>query len=138
MHMLSSLLNLPTILAQAPAQPEISGAAAAGGIIGIVILGLFSLVLFVFLIMALVKQFQNDPAWHGIIGIITCGLYTYIWGWINSTRLNLKKFMLIWTVVWVLGFLANIIFAGAFAALVGSKAMEAERVRQSQPAPEQN
>jgi len=139
MHTLSSLLNLPTILAQDPAPPQISGAAAAGGIIGVVIIGLFSLALLVFLIMGLVKQFKNDPAWHGIVGIVTCGLYTYIWGWINSTRLNLKKFMIAWTIVWVLSILAQIVFGAALAAAVGSQAMEQERmIRAQQRAPEQN
>ena len=48
-------------------------------------------------IIVLIKQFQNDTPVHGIIGILTCGLYTYIWGWMKSGQMNLKKMMLIWT-----------------------------------------
>ena len=32
-----------------------------------------------------------------ILGII-CGLYTYIWGWINADAKGLKKTMINWTI----------------------------------------
>jgi hypothetical protein len=30
---------------------------------------------------------------------LICGLYTFIWGWINAIRLNIKNIMLIWTLL---------------------------------------
>jgi hypothetical protein len=75
------------------------------GILGMVA-GLGSLVCF---IMVLIKQFQDAGPLHGIIGIVTCGIWTFIWGWINSGRLFLRNLMLIWTACWVLA----IIFQGA-------------------------
>jgi hypothetical protein len=58
---------------------------------------------FVCWIMVLIKQFQDSGPLHGIIGIVTCGIWTYIWGWIHSGRLGLRNMMLIWTGLWILG-----------------------------------
>jgi hypothetical protein len=58
---------------------------------------------FVCWIMVLIKQFQSGSVVHGIIGIVTCGLWTFIWGWMNAGKLALKNLMLIWTVLIVVG-----------------------------------
>lgn len=71
------------------------------GILGMVA-GLGALVIW---IMVLIKQFQDAGPLHGIIGIVTCGIWTYIWGWMNSGRLGLRNLMLIWTACWVLSFI---------------------------------
>jgi hypothetical protein len=68
---------------------------------------LVSLVILVCFIFVLVKQFQVGGAVHGIIGIITCGIWTFIWGWINATKANVKTVMLVWTALIVL----NIVLA---------------------------
>ena len=49
------------------------------------------------LIIVLIKQFQNAGVVHGIIGIITCGIWTFIWGWINAREQNIISLMLLWT-----------------------------------------
>ena len=49
-------------------------------------------------IMVLIQMFKNAGVLHGILGII-CGLYAFIWGWMNNTKLNLKTIMLVWTVL---------------------------------------
>jgi hypothetical protein len=67
------------------------------------LVGLGSLVCFV---MVVVKLFQQKGVLHGILGII-CGLYTLIWGWMNAAKLNIKKLMLIWTILVVVGIILN-------------------------------
>ena len=67
------------------------------GLAGLV--GLGSLVCW---IMVLIKQFQSSVV-HGIIGLVTCGLWTLIWGWINAGKLNLRNLMLVWTILIVAG-----------------------------------
>jgi hypothetical protein len=61
-------------------------------------------------IIVLIKLFQNEGALKGILGLI-CGLYTFIWGWMNATRLGIKNIMLIWTVLliiyMILGFMGG-------------------------------
>ncbi|UCF94249.1 MAG: hypothetical protein JSW39_08845 [Desulfobacterales bacterium] len=47
-------------------------------------LALIELILTVLFIVVLVKQFRRDGALKGILGIISCGIYTFIWGWINT------------------------------------------------------
>jgi hypothetical protein len=47
-------------------------------------------------VMVLIKMFPAEGPLKGILGII-CGLYTYVWGWMNSSRFNLKTIMLAWT-----------------------------------------
>jgi hypothetical protein len=58
-------------------------------------------------IIVLIKQFQEGGLLHGIIGIITCGLWTLIWGWINAGKLNIRNLMLIWTVLWLAAIILN-------------------------------
>lgn len=47
-------------------------------------------------IIVVIKLFQTKGVLHGILGIL-CGLYTFIWGWMEAGRLNIKNIMLIWT-----------------------------------------
>ena len=58
-------------------------------------------------IIVLIKQFQEGGLLHGIIGIITCGIWTLIWGWINAGKLNIRNLMLIWTVLWLAAIILN-------------------------------
>jgi hypothetical protein len=83
----------------------------AGGLVGI-IASLIGLVCLVLWIIVLIKQFQDAGAVHGIIGIVTCGIWTFIWGWMNATRLNIKNIMLIWTLLIIVGFVLRIFFIG--------------------------
>jgi len=63
-------------------------------------------------IAVLVKLFQEEGALKGILGLI-CGLYTYIWGWINSNRLGIRNIMLIWTVLIIVLIILNFLTAGS-------------------------
>ena len=50
-------------------------------------------------IMVLIKQFKNGGPLHGIIGLITFGFWTFIWGWMKHKGLYLTKVMIVWTVL---------------------------------------
>ena len=63
-------------------------------------------------IIVLIKQFQNAGVVHGIIGIITCGLWTFIWGWMNASKLNIKNIMMIWTLLFILCIILNVMSGG--------------------------
>ncbi len=65
------------------------------------IAGLGSLVCW---IMVLVKFFQTKNVVHGVIGIITCGLWALIWGWVTHAKLGLTKIMIIWTICIIISF----------------------------------
>ena len=80
---------------------------------------LIGLASFVCFILVLIKQFQNAGPVHGIIGIITCGIWTFIWGWMNATKLNIKNIMLAWTLLIIVSIIINVMF-GAFYALPGT------------------
>ena len=81
------------------------------GILAIVL----DVVVLVCFIIVLIKQFQNAGAVHGIIGIVTCSIWTLIWGWMNAAKLNIKNIMIIWTlalvVCIVLGFIGGFSFS---------------------------
>lgn len=64
------------------------------------------------LIIVLIKQFQNGGVVHGIIGIVTCGLWTFIWGWMNASNLNIKNIMMIWTVLFIICVILNVMSGG--------------------------
>jgi hypothetical protein len=61
-------------------------------------------------IFVLVKLFQKEGVWKGILGLI-CLLYTYIWGWmhINDESLKIRTWMYVWTAAIVLGIVLNVI-----------------------------
>jgi len=61
-------------------------------------------------IMVLLKMFPAEGPVKGILAII-CGLYAFIWGWMNAGRFNLKNIMLIWTVAILASVVAS--FMGA-------------------------
>jgi tetratricopeptide (TPR) repeat protein len=50
-------------------------------------------------IIILIKMFKNDSALKGIIGLLTCGLFTYVWGWMKHKQLALTKMMIVWTIM---------------------------------------
>lgn len=76
---------------------------------------LLALIAFVVQILVVVKMFQNAGALHGILGII-CGLYAYIWGWMNSGKLNIRNLMIIWTALIILIIILNLVFGASMAA----------------------
>ena len=80
---------------------------------------LVGLASFICFILVLIKQFQNAGPVHGIIGIITCGIWTFIWGWMNATKLNIKNIMLAWTLLIIVAIIFNVMF-GAFYAMPGT------------------
>jgi hypothetical protein len=80
-----------------------------------------SLASFICFIIVLIKQFQDGGALHGIIGIVTCGIWTFIWGWMNATRLNIKNIMMIWSLLIVVGIILNVL-GGGFAYSFGTPA----------------
>ena len=83
----------------------------AGGLIGIcaLLVGLGSLICF---IIVLIKLFQNEGALKGILGLI-CGLYTFIWGWMNANRLGIRNIMMIWTLLIIIQIIFNFAFGVA-------------------------
>ena len=85
------------------------------GILGM-LAGLASFICF---IIVLIKQFQNAGVVHGIIGIVTCGIWTFIWGWMNAGKLNLRNIMMIWTVLWLIAIVLNVA-GGGFSYRFGS------------------
>lgn len=64
--------------------------------IGMILLGVGSIGWLICWIMVLIKMFQNEKPLIGILGVF-CGLWAFIWGWMKSGTLGLKKTMLIWS-----------------------------------------
>ena len=83
----------------------------AGGLLGILML-LVCIGWFICFIIVLIKLFQNEGALKGILGLI-CGLYTFIWGWMNANKLGIKNIMLIWTVLILVLLVLNFAFGVA-------------------------
>lgn len=73
------------------------------------VFGLLSVASLVLFVIVLIKSFKEGGALHGILGILTCGFYTFIWGWLKSKKLQLSKIMLLWTIVMVLSLAMPII-----------------------------
>lgn len=56
----------------------------------------------ILLFVVLIKSFKEGGALTGLLGIVTGGLYTYVWGWLKSKHLQLTKPMLLWSVCMML------------------------------------
>lgn len=67
-------------------------------------------------IIVLIKQFQDAGVVHGIIGIVTCGIWTFIWGWMNSSRLGIRNIMMIWTLLIIVSLVLRFVFLGGMMA----------------------
>ncbi|MBA2704476.1 MAG: hypothetical protein H0U60_11555 [Blastocatellia bacterium] len=80
----------------------------AGGLIGIIALLVF-LGCAISFIVVLIKLFQNEGLLKGILGII-CGLYTFVWGWMNANRYGIKNVMMIWTLLLIISIILNFAF----------------------------
>ena len=79
--------------------------------IGGILLGIGGLAQLAFWIIILIKMFKTETSpLQGIIGII-CWLWAYIWGWMNATKLGLKKIMLLWTVSIIVALVGYGLFA---------------------------
>jgi hypothetical protein len=59
--------------------------------------GVAGLVNLVCLIIVVVKIFQDGKVGLGILGIF-CGIFTFIYGWMNVDRYNIRTVMIIWSV----------------------------------------
>lgn len=79
---------------------------------------LVSLANITLIVVMLVKQFKTAGVVHGIIGVITISLWTFVWGWINAGRLGIRKLMLLWTTTFILTIVLGI-FTGTMAAHTG-------------------
>jgi hypothetical protein len=77
---------------------------------------LLAVVAFVVQILVVVKMFQNAGVVHGILGII-CGLYAYIWGWMNSGKYGIKNLMIIWTVLVILIVILSMVAGPSYSAI---------------------
>ena len=73
-----------------------------------IVAGLVGLIALVPFVMTLIKLFKEKGALHGILGLI-CGLYTFIWGWMNVKRHNSMGLMTGWTVLWIVSIVLNAI-----------------------------
>jgi hypothetical protein len=67
-------------------------------------------------VIVLIKQFQIAGPVHGIIGIVTCGLWVFIWGWINSGTAGLKNIMVAWTALILVGIVLQVLGVGSMMA----------------------
>ena len=83
------------------------------GIIVSFLLPVLNFVGFIVGIVILIKQFKHAGVLQGILGIITCTLWTFIWGWIKHRSLELTKLMVVWTAVSVVPLLLIPVFGVA-------------------------
>jgi hypothetical protein len=73
---------------------------------------------FVCAILVLIKLFTAEGPIKGVLGIL-CGIYTFVWGWQNANRFNLRQVMQIWTIAFI-AYLVCIALMMATGAMSGS------------------
>jgi hypothetical protein len=67
-------------------------------------------------IIVLTKLFPAEGALKGVFAVI-CGIYALIWGWLNVSRYNLQKVMIIWSVAFVANIVVQIILTIVIASI---------------------
>jgi len=87
---------------------------ALGELIFVALLGLLSLLVslgsLICCILVLIELFKAKGILWGILGIITCGIYAFIWGWMNAGRYNIRIILIAWTACIVIGFVVGLGF----------------------------
>ena len=68
-------------------------------------------------VIVLIKMFKTEKPLIGILGIL-CGLWAFIWGWMNATKLGLKNVMLAFTASLVLCIVGGAMSGAAIAKTV--------------------
>ncbi|MEO0948596.1 MAG: hypothetical protein AAFY11_10730 [Cyanobacteria bacterium J06641_5] len=58
-------------------------------------------------ILVLIKLFQAKGVLWGIFGVF-CGIYAFIWGWINVSKNNNQLVMIAWSACIVVAILAGL------------------------------
>ncbi|HEY0010253.1 MAG TPA: hypothetical protein VGB55_16130 [Tepidisphaeraceae bacterium] len=48
-------------------------------------------------VIVLAAIFRAGQMWQGIVGII-CGLFAFVWGWMQVDRLGIRTVMIFWTI----------------------------------------
>ena len=84
-----------------------------------IVLLLLLIALIVLQILVVIKMFKNAGALHGILGLI-CGLYAFIWGWMNANKLGIKNLMIIWTLLLILYIILSAVFGASFSYNLGT------------------
>jgi hypothetical protein len=64
-----------------------------------ILFAIMGIVSFVSFIIVLVKSFKHGGILKGLLGLITCGLFTFIWGWLKHKQLSMTKIMTIWSII---------------------------------------
>jgi len=59
-------------------------------------------------ILVLIKLFKKEGVGLGILGLI-CGIYTFIWGWINHKPQKITNIMLVWTILLIISLILNFV-----------------------------
>ena len=77
------------------------------------VLAVLNIAAIIFLLIVLIKQFSKGGFLQGLLGIITCGLWTFIWGWIKHRQYNLTRVMTMWSVSYVVSMVIGVMFGGA-------------------------
>ena len=77
------------------------------------LLAVLNIAAIIFLLIVLIKQFSKGGFLQGLLGIITCGLWTFIWGWIKHRQHSLTKVMTMWSVTYVVSMVIGVMFGGA-------------------------
>lgn len=105
------------------------------------VLAILNIAAIIFLIVVLIKQFSKGGVLQGILGIITCGLWTFIWGWIKHRQYQLTRVMTMWSIAYVASMVIGVMFGGVIgmemAKLMGEASGEfkAEIEKQTSPQP---
>jgi hypothetical protein len=59
---------------------------------------IIDLTAFAFLIALTYELFRLKGGLHGLLGIVTLGIYSYFWGWRNMGVTEVKKLTVRWTI----------------------------------------
>ena len=72
------------------------------------VMSIVGIVSFIVSIIVLIKQFKHGGVLHGLTGLITCSLWTFIWGWMKHKSFQMTKIMVLWTVLMGVNILAPV------------------------------
>jgi hypothetical protein len=56
-----------------------------------------SIIFWVMAIIVLIRLFQRKGLQHVVLGVVSLGIYPFIWGWVKNKEEDLRLVMIIWS-----------------------------------------
>jgi hypothetical protein len=70
-----------------------------------------NLIMVILSVIVLIRLNKRKGVMHSLLGVVSLGIYPFIWGWVNNKVEKLTVVMSLWSVLLVINFALGVILA---------------------------